>query len=91
MIQERYDTSHASQIKTMPVYEYHCRDCKADFEKLVFGPDPEVCCETCGSKKTEKLMSRFGMGRSVSGSSESSSSSGSGCGSCTSSSCASCK
>ena len=48
----------------MPIYEYHCNDCNTDFEKLVFGSNPEVACERCGSKKTEKLMSRFGMGRS---------------------------
>jgi putative FmdB family regulatory protein len=73
----------------MPIYEYHCKDCNADFEKLVFGSNPEVACEKCGSKKTEKLMSRFGMGKSSSGSS-SSSSGGSGCGGCSSSSCAGC-
>ena len=26
----------------MPIYEYHCNDCNADFEKLVFGSNPEV-------------------------------------------------
>jgi putative FmdB family regulatory protein len=74
----------------MPIYEYHCKACNADFEKLVFGSNPEVACEKCGSKKTEKLMSRFGMGKSSS-SSSSSSSSGSSCGGCSSSSCAGCR
>ncbi|MCK9420270.1 MAG: zinc ribbon domain-containing protein [Nitrospirae bacterium] len=75
----------------MPIYEYHCNDCNADFEKLVFGSNPEVACEKCGSKKTEKLMSRFGMGKSSSGPASGASSSSSGCGGCSSSSCAGCK
>ena len=74
----------------MPIYEYHCTDCNADFEKLVFGSKNEVACEKCGSTKTEKLMSRFGMGRSF-GSDPSGSSESSGCGGCSSSSCAGCK
>ncbi len=73
----------------MPIYEYHCKACNADFEKLVFGPNPEVVCEKCGSKKTEKRLSRFGMGKSSSASS-SGSSSGSSCGGCSSSSCSGC-
>ncbi|MGC1455195.1 MAG: zinc ribbon domain-containing protein [Nitrospirota bacterium] len=75
----------------MPIYEYHCNDCNTDFEKLVFGSNPEVACERCGSKKTEKLMSRFGMGRSSNSSTSASSGSSSGCSGCSSSSCAGCK
>jgi len=75
---------------SMPIYEYHCNACSAGFEKLVFGQSPEVLCEKCGSKDTEKLMSRFGMGRSSAGPSSDSSGSGSGCGGCSSSSCAGC-
>jgi putative FmdB family regulatory protein len=74
----------------MPIYEYHCKACNVDFEKLVFGSNPEVSCEKCGSKKTEKLMSRFGTGKSSSAPSSSGSSSGSSCGGCASSSCAGC-
>ncbi len=73
----------------MPIYEYHCDACGADFEKLVFGAKPAVTCEKCGSGRTEKRLSRFGMGRSSNG--PSSPASGSGCGSCSSSSCAGCK
>ena len=72
----------------MPIYEYHCNACGSDFEKLVFGSNPEVSCEKCGSQKTEKRMSRFGAGRSSSGSSAAGSG---GCGGCSSSSCAGCK
>jgi len=73
----------------MPIYEYQCAKCRNEFEKLVFGSNPEVVCPDCGSKKTEKRMSRFGMGKGSGGSS--SSSSGSGCGGCSASSCAGCK
>lgn len=73
----------------MPLYEYRCKSCNAEFEKLVFGANPLVTCEKCGSGNTEKLLSRFGMGRSASTSLNTSS--GSGCGSCSSSSCAGCK
>ncbi len=72
----------------MPIYEYRCNACKAEFEKLVYGSNPEVKCEKCGSSKTEKKMSRFGMGKSSTG--DSSGSSGSSCGGCSSSSCAGC-
>lgn len=75
----------------MPIYEYHCSACGLDFEKLVFGSAPEVTCEKCGSRKTEKLMSRFGMGASSPGSGAAGSGGGSGCGGCSSSSCAGCK
>jgi len=75
----------------MPIYEYHCNACGSDFEKLVFGSNPEVSCEKCGSKKTEKLMSRFGTGKSSSGSSETAANGSTGCGGCSSSSCAGCK
>ena len=71
----------------MPIYEYRCNDCKAGFEKLVFGANPVVACEKCGSGNTEKRLSRFGMGRS----SSEASSGGSGCGGCSASSCAGCK
>ncbi len=74
----------------MPIYEYRCNACGAQFEKLVFGSNPEVACEKCGSRKTEKLMSRFGMGKSSSTASSSGTSSP-GCGGCSSSSCAGCK
>jgi putative FmdB family regulatory protein len=74
----------------MPIYEYHCNACNTDFEKLVFGATPKVVCEKCGSSKTEKLMSRFGMGRSSGNVSASDPGGSSGCGGCSSSSCAGC-
>jgi putative FmdB family regulatory protein len=72
----------------MPIYEYHCNACGADFEKLVFGAKQQVLCDACGSDRTEKLLSRFGMGRSSSPSSSGTGSSG--CGGCSASSCSGC-
>ncbi len=70
----------------MPIYEYQCSKCKCCFEKLVFGSNPEVVCPSCGSKETEKRLSKFGMGRSSDGSGG-----GSGCSGCSSSSCTGCR
>ena len=69
----------------MPIYEYQCAKCRHDFEKLVFGQNPEVACPDCGSKVTTKRLSQFGMGRSADGSGGRT-----GCGGCTSSSCSGC-
>lgn len=69
----------------MPIYEYKCHDCKKEFEELVFGPQA-VKCPGCGSEKTAKKMSAFGMSgveKSPGGSSCSKSS-------CSSKKCSSC-
>jgi putative FmdB family regulatory protein len=41
----------------MPIFEFHCHNCNQDFEKLVFGGDPEVECPRCGQARVDKLMS----------------------------------
>lgn len=41
----------------MPIYEYVCDKCHAEFEELVFGNDTPAC-PACGVTKTRKLMSR---------------------------------
>jgi len=40
----------------MPMYEYRCRDCEADFETLVMG-DEEPTCPACDSVRLEKRLS----------------------------------
>ncbi|MDH4161771.1 MAG: zinc ribbon domain-containing protein [Nitrospirota bacterium] len=72
----------------MPIYEYQCAACGKCFEKLVFGSNPVVECPFCGSKETQKRLSKFGLGK---GSGDPSSGSSSGCSGCSSSSCAGCK
>jgi putative FmdB family regulatory protein len=40
----------------MPIYEYRCRDCDAEFDLLVRG-DNAVACPHCGSLSLDKLLS----------------------------------
>ncbi len=42
----------------MPIYEYQCKACGHNFEKLMFKGDKEaVECANCNSAQIEKLMS----------------------------------
>lgn len=41
----------------MPIFEYVCKRCKNQFEELVFSQDEVAVCPSCGSTKTQKLMS----------------------------------
>ncbi|HBG81998.1 TPA: zinc ribbon domain-containing protein [candidate division CPR2 bacterium] len=61
----------------MPIYEYHCEECNADFEHLKASSDKkdEANCPACKSKKTTKKgVSNF--------SSTGNGGCGSGCGGC---------
>jgi putative FmdB family regulatory protein len=40
----------------MPIYDYHCDGCGADFERLVRG-DTIVACPKCEGRKVERRMS----------------------------------
>jgi putative FmdB family regulatory protein len=50
----------------MPIYEFRCRACQAEFEELVPGSDPEalarVACPECGHGKVIKKISAFAAG-----------------------------
>ncbi|WDP89842.1 MAG: zinc ribbon domain-containing protein [Desulfobacter sp.] len=42
----------------MPIYEYKCSQCEAEFEKLVFtGDDQKIECPKCHSIEVTKKMS----------------------------------
>jgi putative FmdB family regulatory protein len=44
----------------MPLYEYHCSECGAEFEALVsFSQADAVQCEHCLSPQVERLNSSF--------------------------------
>ena len=62
----------------MPVYEYRCRACKREFERLVpvSAADSQSCPE-CESTEVSRLLSRFASGKS--GASESAGGGGSCC------------
>lgn len=50
----------------MPIYEYHCADCRRQVSLLVMrisNPDPPVC-PRCGGSRLTRLMSRFATLRS---------------------------
>jgi putative FmdB family regulatory protein len=45
----------------MPIFEYHCQECNATFERLVLRPQAETVtlCPQCNSVHTMKLFSTF--------------------------------
>ncbi|MDY6838582.1 MAG: zinc ribbon domain-containing protein [Thermodesulfobacteriota bacterium] len=48
----------------MPLYEFRCSKCGAEFEQIVFCADKEpVTCPTCGASDPERLLSVFSSGR----------------------------
>ena len=54
----------------MPIYEYHCEDCKEPFELFVrsVSAPPQAVCPKCGSEHVEKEVTAFAaMGGSTSG------------------------
>lgn len=53
----------------MPIYEYTCQDCEAQFEKFVRSMTgrQDITCPHCGGSHTKKSWSVFGMGGSRSG------------------------
>ncbi|CAK7023045.1 MAG: hypothetical protein DELT_02491 [Desulfovibrio sp.] len=75
----------------MPIYEYRCAKCGADFEEIVGANAPAPPCPECHSDKTEKLVSKasFRCCDSGGGYSVPASSSG-GCSGCSGGSCSSC-
>jgi putative FmdB family regulatory protein len=70
----------------MPIYEYVCKKCDHEFEKLVFSSSEKMDCPKCKSKKVSRKMSAFAFSSSGKFKSTASSS----CGSCASSSCSGC-
>ena len=49
----------------MPIFEYHCQGCGADFERLVFPSEKDpVTCPHCNEKKVKKKVSRASIGGS---------------------------
>ncbi|MBN2162212.1 MAG: zinc ribbon domain-containing protein [Pontiellaceae bacterium] len=43
----------------MPIFEYVCKKCGAEFEQLVPNADTKISCEKCGSKQVVKQFSVF--------------------------------
>jgi len=45
----------------MPIYEYRCKQCEAEFEKYVPGATTTVACPTCASEQVMRKLSVFGL------------------------------
>jgi putative FmdB family regulatory protein len=73
-------------VPEMPIYEYHCGQCKHEFEKLVFNSSEKIVCPKCKSKKVGRMMSAFAFSSGGKFKSTASSS----CGSCGATSCSTC-
>jgi putative FmdB family regulatory protein len=43
----------------MPIYEYVCEDCKAQFEKIVINKHEAISCPHCSSQKATIQLSVF--------------------------------
>ncbi len=75
----------------MPIYEYVCQNCKAEFEAIrpMSEKDKKIACKKCGSKKTRRKLTAaaksFANALPVV-----SAGSASGCGSCSGGNCGSC-
>lgn len=74
----------------MPIFEYQCKGCGHEFERLVFGGE-KPACPACASEKVCKLMSPCGfVSKGTGGQTVKASASASACGSCSAGSCAGC-
>lgn len=52
----------------MPVYMYHCNDCKFDFEARHSMSYDSQSCESCGSLNVHRIPSSLGSPKSTKGS-----------------------
>jgi len=45
----------------MPMYEFACKECDADFERLMKNSKDRPACPKCKSRKVGRQLSAFGM------------------------------
>jgi putative FmdB family regulatory protein len=77
----------------MPIYEYHCADCGAKFDKMrpMSQATAPLDCLRCGSSATSRALSLFAaVSKGNSGETRAVSGTGHGCASCGATSCATC-
>lgn len=51
----------------MPIYEYRCDECGAEFERLTRSRSSADCCPDCDSPNLTRVYSTFGVGASETG------------------------
>ena len=59
-MQGPYRQDFKERIQDMPIYEYECRGCKAQFQSLIMKDadrDSQICPE-CGGRNLKRLISR---------------------------------
>jgi len=77
----------------MPIYEYVCEECGAQFEEIMSPTAPAPACPKCKSASTKKLMSccRHSTGGSDAGGARTAAAPArSGCAGCSGGNCSSC-
>ncbi len=48
----------------MPIFEFHCQDCKTQFNKMISNADKDhVRCPQCDSGNIKQLLSLFSTGK----------------------------
>jgi putative FmdB family regulatory protein len=70
----------------MPIFEFHCRKCGADFEELVAAHGDLAPCPGCGSERVVKQVSSF----AVAGEARQAGGNSCACGGCSGGSCSGC-
>lgn len=43
----------------MPIFEYRCRHCSTEFERIVFKENEAIACPSCGQEDSQRLLSTF--------------------------------
>lgn len=49
----------------MPLYEFDCSSCEAQFERLVAAGTEEAVCPECGAEGARRRLSMFGTSRQL--------------------------
>jgi putative FmdB family regulatory protein len=65
----------------MPIHEYTCTGCRAEFEELVRGEE-SIECPVCHEARVERRFSTFATSNTAKGSADSPASTPGGCGTC---------
>jgi putative FmdB family regulatory protein len=47
----------------MPIFEYKCQDCGAQFERIITSSSSDVLCRECESPHVDKLLSVFAVAK----------------------------